>query len=140
MKFKVNGLKKLQREIDKLNRDIPKQVEAELKKIADEILADAVARVHVLSGALKASAFVEKSEGGWTLGFSASYSAFEEFGTGALVEVPVGYEDYAATFRVQNGKIRNGEPHPFLFPAFLAKRDKIVDDLEVGLREFVKGF
>lgn len=140
MKFKVNGLKELQRELTKMQTDIPKQVEAELKIIADGILADAVARVHVLSGALKASAFVEKSEGGWAFGFSASYAAFEEFGTGPLVDVPTGYEDYAATFRVENGKIRNGEAHPFLFPAFLAKRDKIVDELSVSLQSYISKF
>lgn len=138
MKFKVNGLKQLQRELTKMQTDIPKQVESELKVIADEILADALTRVPVDSTMLKVSAFVEKIEGGYTVGFGARHAAYQEFGTGALVEVPVGYEDFAMEFFVTG--LGKTPAQPFLFPAFLAKRDKIVDELEVGLREFVKGF
>jgi HK97 gp10 family phage protein len=137
MKFKITGLKELQRELTKMETDIPKQVEAELKGIADGILADAVARVPVDKGLLRGSAFVEKIDGGWTIGFSAKYSPYQEFGSGPFTEVPTGYEDFAREFYIDGtGKTK---PQPFLFPAFLAKRDGIVDELEQALRGYLKG-
>jgi len=139
-KFKVTGLAELNREIERMSRDIPRQIDDELKKFADSVLADAVSRVHVDKGLLKASAFVEKIEGGYTIGFSALYSAFEEFGTGPLTEVPKGYEAYAAEFKVSGGKERRGEPHPFLFPPFLSRKDKIVEELEKGLKALIDKF
>ena len=137
-KFKVKGLKELQRELTKAQSEIPKQVERELKVIADGILADALARVPVYKGDLKSSAFVEKIEGGYTIGFSIKYAPYVEFGSGPLTEVPVGYEDFAREFYVDgSGKTR---PQPFLFPAFLAKRDGIVDELEKGIKDYLGSF
>jgi len=134
-KFKIKGLRELQRDLTKMERSVPLEVDKEIKAIADAILADAVSRVHVRSGTLKASAFIEKIEGGWMIGFSASYSGFEEFGTGALTEIPLGMDEDARKFFVSG---RGFQPaHPFLFPAFLSRRDKITDDLEVKLRDFL---
>lgn len=137
-KFKVNGLSAVNREIEKVMRDIPKEVDNEIKKIATEILSESISRVHVLSGALKGSAFIEKIEGGYTIGFGISYAAYEEFGTGGFVDVPSGYEDYAMTFKASSGRTRDGQAHPFLFPAFLKRRDKITDELEKKINEYLK--
>lgn len=135
--FKVKGLRQAQRELDQLAKQIESEADAELKRIADGILADAVSRVHVRSGELKRSAFIEKIQGGWTIGFSASYAAFEEFGTGPLTEVPVGYEETAMEFFVSG---KGYQPaHPYFFPAFLAKRDSIVDELEKAISKLVNG-
>ena len=138
MKFVVKGLKELQRAIDKAGRDIEKGVDAEIRRIANEILQSALARVPSAKTLLKASAFIEKVQGGYTIGFSAKYAAYQEFGTGPLVEIPVGYEDFAMEFFV------NGEGHtpaqPFLFPAFLARRDKIVEELSQRLDAYTKSF
>lgn len=140
MKFKVNGLAKVLRDIDKFEADSINAIDLRLKKIADEILADAVSRVHVVSGDLKNSAFIEKIDDGYVIGFSISYAPYEEFGTGGLVNAPDDYKAYALTFKVQGGKTRNGEPHPFLFPAFLARREGIVKELEDSIRKFVDRF
>ena len=136
--FKVIGMASVLRAIDKLERDVEREVNAELKRIADEILADAVSRVHVISGELKASAYVTPYENGYAVGFSASYSAYEEFGTGGLVNVTGGYEEFALEFKVPGRRKRDGEPHPYLFPAFLARRDEIAKELEKKLNEYIK--
>lgn len=134
-KFKIKGLNELKKELTKMERSVPLEVERGIKSIADAILTDAVSRVPADKGLLRASAFVEKIEGGYTVGFSAKYAPYQEFGTGNLVEVPTGYETYAMEFYVDgSGKTR---PQPFLFPAFLSRRDKITDDLEVKLRDFL---
>lgn len=135
--FKVTGLKELERELNKMASDIPKQVDDEIKKIAQEILDDAISRVHVSSGELKASAFITKIEGGYTIGFSAFYAAYEEFGTGGLVNVPNGYEDFAMQFKVPGGRLRNGNPHPFLFPPFLKRKESIAVELSVQIQKYL---
>lgn len=135
-KFKITGLKELQRELDAAAREIPKEVDKEIKRIADEILKDAVNRVHVRSGFLKASAFIEKVDGGYVIGFSAVYAPYEEFGTGPLTEAPKEFEAEARQFFISG----NGHQpaHPYLFPAFLARRDEITNEIEKKLNEYLK--
>ena len=138
MKFKVNGLKEVLRALDKASKDIPKSVDDEIKKIANEILQAALAKVPSASELLRASAFIEKIDGGWTIGFSAKYAAYQEFGTGALVEIPKGYEDFAHEFFVNGKGVTPAQP--FLLPAFLARRDNIVNELSQKLDAYIKSF
>lgn len=134
--LKVKGLQKAINELNKMASDVEKEVMLELKKISDEILADAVSRVHVLSGDLKRSAYIEKSENGYKIGFSMFYAPYEEFGTGGFVVVPNGYEKFSMEFYISgNG---TGRAHPYLFPAFLARRDNIVNELEKKINELLK--
>jgi len=138
MNIKINGLKELNKAIDKAGRDVQKGFDAEIRRIANEILQSALARVPSSKALIKASAFIEKIQAGYTIGFSATHAAYQEFGTGPLVEVPVGYEAFAMEFFV-NGE-GNTPAQPFLFPAFLARRDKIVDELTQKLDAYIKSF
>ena len=134
--FKVKGMASVFRAIDKLERDVEREVNTELKRICDEILADAVSRVAVDKGSLRASAYVNPYENGYAVGFSASYAPYQEFGTGNMTVVPSGYDDFAMEFFVTGeGK---GKPQPYLFPAFLARREEIVNELENKLNEYIK--
>lgn len=137
-KFKIKGLNELKKELTKMERSVPLEVDKEIKAIADAILADALSRVPTDKGLLRASAFVERIEGGYTVGFSAVHSPWVEFGTGDLVEVPVGFESYAMEFFI-SGK-GHGRPQPFLFPAFLARREEITNELSVSLGKYLKQF
>ena len=134
--FKVVGMAKVLREIDRLERGIDREVEEEIKRVCDLILSDALSRVPVDKGGLKASAYVNRISNGWAVGFSATYAPYQEFGSGSYTVVPSGYNDFAMEFFVDgSGTTR---PQPFLFPAFLAKRDNIVIDLERKLNEYIK--
>lgn len=134
--FKVRGLEELQRELKNLEQEVYKEAKAELKKIAEEILADAVSRVHVKRGQLKSSAFITETRTGYKIGFDIGYAAYVEFGTGDFVVVPQGYESFAMEFYVNGeGKSR---PQPFLFPAFLARRDNIVKEIEQKINGLLK--
>lgn len=137
-KFKVIGLENLKREIDKAAKDIERGTDEQIKKLADEILSAALARVPAKLGKLKASSVVEKIDGGYVIAFNATYAPYVEFGTGQYVEVPNGLEEEALQFYV-NGK-GHQPAQPFLFPAFLARKDKIVDDLEDALKAYIKSF
>lgn len=133
---KVNGLEGVIKDLQRLNSNYKKIVFEELKKIADEILADAISRVPVDTGHLKGSAYINQTENGYAIGFSAFYAPYVEFGTGDNTFVPVGYGDFAMEFFV-NGK-GNGRPQAYLFPAFLARRDSILSELEIKLSQYVK--
>jgi len=138
MKFKINGMKELQQALNKAGKQIEKDVDSEIKRIANEILTSAISRVPADKGLLRGSAFIEKTEGGYVIGFSATYAPYQEFGAGPFTEIPTGYEAYAREFYVDgSGTTR---PKPFLFPAFLSRRDKIVDELTLKLDAFTKSF
>lgn len=133
--FKVKGLNDVIKELREL-RNAEKLVQDELQKIADAIMQGAVSRVHVLSGHLKSTAYVNKVDGGWAVGFSASYAAYEEFGTGIYTEVPQGMDEFAMEFFV-NGK-GHSPAHPYLLPAFFQERDKAIVTLEAAIRNHFK--
>lgn len=130
--LKVRGLDNVIKDIARL-KDAEKYIIDELKNIADDILKRALQLVPVDKGDLKSSAYVEKREAGWAVGFSAKYAPYQEFGTGQYVEVPVGFEDFAMEFFV-SGK---GHVHaqPFLLPAFFEERDKAAERLTDELKK-----
>ena len=49
---------------------------------------------------------------------NVEYAAYIEFGTGTMVDVPSGMEDYAAQFKGRGIKEVNISPQPYLMPAF----------------------
>lgn len=136
--MKLTGYNTLVKELKDLQPKIDKAIKEELLKIANDILSDALARVPVAKGILRASAGVEASNGGFTVSvyFSAKHAPYVEFGTGPLTEVPAGYEDYAFEFFVSGEG--HSRPQPYLFPAFFAHRDSIVTRLETAIRKYVK--
>ena len=82
-------------------RDIPKTVEEQLKEMADSIMRDAISRAPKKSGALTGSAYVNKVDNGWVVGFGIKYAPYVEFGAGnSFVEIPTGFEDFAMQFFV----------------------------------------
>lgn len=131
-------MRELEKELKNLQNNLEKDVKEILRKGANDILQRALSRVPVDKGILKASGGIEESDGGWTFKvyFSAKYAAFQEFGTGALVEIPKGYEDYAMEFKM--GDSKNMRPQPFLFPAFFEFRDAITKEINDLLISYTK--
>ena len=69
---------------------------------------------------------------------NAPYSAYQEFGTGGLVEVPDELKDIAIKFKGKGIKKIDMRPQPFLYPAFVKGRTQYVKDLESDLIELTK--
>jgi len=130
---KVNGLDKVIKQLRRLKEDTDKLLMEELKKICDDVLADAVQRA---PSEIKASGYVTKVDGGWAVGFSLRIAPYYEFGTGDFVEVPQGQEEFAMEFFV-NG-LGTTRPQPYLFPAFFAKWYGIIEELERRLNDYFK--
>lgn len=64
------------------------------------------------------------------VGSTVRYSPYIEFGTGGLVDVPSGLEDYAMKFKGAGIKQVNLFPRPFLVPAFKKNTAKMLAELE----------
>lgn len=79
---------------------------------------------------------VENLEG--IVGFKAHYAPYQEFGTGGLVDVPAGMEDYAMQFKGNDIKQINLPPRPFLYPAWKKNGLKFLENLEKMLKNGTK--
>ncbi len=134
MAVKTKGFDTLIRDLKKF--DPRRIIEDELKRIGNEILADAVRNVPVDTGELRNSAGIDTRWEDDTLivsvFFSARYAAWVEFGTGQFVDVPAGIEDYAMEFYV-NGK-GTTRPQPYLFPAYFKVLPNIIKRLEDAIK------
>ena len=53
-----------------------------------------------------------------------------EFGTGALVNVPAGLEDYAIQFKGKGIKQVNLPARPFLFNSFFEEKQSLLDNIK----------
>lgn len=134
--FKINGLNALLKEIQEIENDSMRVLEAELKTIADDIMSKALSRLPSSSGEIRGTAFVNPIENGWVLGFSAKIAPYIEFGTGRFVDVPNGFEEYAMQFYVNGKGITR--PNPFFLRSFFEERDKAVEKLTEALKSHFK--
>jgi hypothetical protein len=100
--------------INKLQRlDIHKILKEELHKGGDDIMKDAKDKVHVISGALKASGRIDKREHEVEGGFTKDYAKLEENRTGG----------------------KRGGSHAYLEPAVDKNGPLIAKNMERAIKE-----
>lgn len=134
----MKGYNELKKQLRDLENVVENDIKEVLKKGANDILQRALSRVPVDKGILKSSGGIEETDNGWVFKvyFSAKYAPYQEFGTGALTEVPLGLEDYAMEFFVSGKGFTPAQP--FLFPAFFDFRDAIVKEVNDLLNRATK--
>ena len=116
---RLDGLKDLQDKLDKLSKQSKEEVANEINASALTIQRNAKRNVVVDNGFLRNSiALLPLSEMTYSVEARAKYAPYVEFGTGGLVDIPVGYEQYAAIFRGKGIRKVNLRARPFLIPAF----------------------
>lgn len=133
VRYSIKGLNNLKRELKKAERDALRIFEEELEAAAYEINANAVARIPVDNGFLRASARVEGKQLIWTVYFESEYAPYVEFGTGqfarnTVAPYPREWQDHAMEFFV-NGQGRQ-PAQPFFYPSVrdaMAKIDEVID-------------
>jgi hypothetical protein len=81
---------------------------------------------------LRSSIFMQTMEDGmsgvvWT---DVPYAPYVEFGTGKMVEVPEGLEDFAWQFKGRGVREVNLKARPFLFPAWEISRMKFIENVK----------
>lgn len=103
-KITIKGLNELLKKIDRFDVALNKEVDRAIEEGANIMNSEAQRNIHenglVNEGALLAGQQVVKGEGrGYSVTNTVYYSAFQEFGTGARVRVPNGWEQVAAEFK-----------------------------------------
>jgi hypothetical protein len=123
--FRIEGLDALITRLGKLSPLIAKEVAMEVNASALAIQSKArrsVATYSIDKGRLVGSIQLKEINKGdkvvYTVGSRLKYAPYVEFGTGGLVSVPAGYEDFAIQFKGTKGYKINLRPRPYLIPAF----------------------
>lgn len=91
------------------------RMEEEVTIMTDDIKVKAVSRVSVDDGFLKNSIYSVQDGLNAEVGASVHYAPYVEFGTGGMVDVPQGLEDYAIQYKGKGIKEVNLPARPFLF-------------------------
>ena len=76
----------------------------------------------------------------WKITSYMPYSAYHEFGTGGLVDVPAEWQQMASYFKGKGIKQVNIQPRPFMYPAYLFGRNRFNKDLREELKVLTQKF
>lgn len=133
--FKMEGLDKLQKKLDRLPKTLVTEIQGEVRESAEKIARQAKETVSAIAadkGNLMRS-ISAKPIGpiSFEVVAQARYAPYVEFGTGTLVKVPAGLEDYAIQFKGRGVKEVNLPARPFLFNNYLRERPEIIKRLKV---------
>lgn len=130
--FKMEGLDKLQKKLDRLPKSLTAEIKGELEAGARTIERNAKTQVPVDTGRLKnAISMFQVGPITFEIVAQTNYAAYVEFGTGTKVNVPAGLEDYAIQFKGKGVRQVNLPARPFLFNNYLRERPEIIKRLKV---------
>lgn len=110
--MKIKGLNELQRDLNKLEKDVATESKKILEQVVDRMIQDAKANAPRDLGRLIDSIDRENRDNGWTVVFfvGAEYAFATEFGTVTKVQVPDELKDVAMQFK----GYKNGDFSEFL--------------------------
>jgi HK97 gp10 family phage protein len=134
--FEIKGISDLLNKLEDLSVDALQEIDAEMSATANRIATKAKQNAPVDVGNLRQTISVADKPFEKEIKVNANYAAYVEFGTGALVDVPQGLEDYAIQFKGKGVKQVNLPARPYVFPATktetkdLEKRLKIIIESE----------
>tara|TARA_R110000787_G_scaffold112981_1_gene221945 strand:+ start:1274 stop:1714 length:441 start_codon:yes stop_codon:yes gene_type:complete len=116
---KILGIKQLTRKFDSFKQEGLVKVAGITRAVAGDIEAEAKILAPKDTGKLAQGIKTEPiDELTYRILATEVYSAFMEFGTGGLVDIPKGWEALASQFKGEGKKQINLSPQPFMYPAF----------------------
>lgn len=141
-----SNIKQLLKELKSLEKDLTEDIEITLFDNATQIELNAKRLAPVDLGKLRQSIYTKKNKDlNYSIVASEKYAPYQEFGTGKAVDlsylVQAGYpKEYAMRFKGKGVKQINMPPQPFLFPALISGRVKLLKDLKELLNNATKKF
>jgi len=134
----MSGIKGFKELITKLNQFGSKAedfIKDEIEASGREIELQAKKLAPVDLGKLRQSINYSKTDAGLgaMVSVNVSYAAYQEFGTGGLVNVPEELRELAEIYKGKGVRQINLRPQPFLYPAFVDGRKKLIEVLTKGL-------
>jgi len=141
--IEIKGFDKLIKDIKAIGVEGEKRIAETTEGNAREIEATAKQIAPYDFGALRQNIkALEQDKLNWAVYANAfgnaPYSAYQEFGTGGLVEVPDELKDIAIKFKGKGIKKIDMRPQPFLYPAWKGAIPQYIKDLESDLIELTK--
>lgn len=134
----IKGLDSLVKKIRKLDKDANKKIDAVTDGVALEIELNAKQSAPVDTGKLRQGInTIKVSESYYKIQARERYSAYIEFGTGGLVNVPDELKELAIQFKGKGVKQINLKPQPFLYPAFQKGKLEYIEQLEKLLNKML---
>lgn len=134
-KLTINGNKALIKGLEKISKGTRMMVGDEIEASTYTIQSDAIQQAPVNDGFLKNSISAQNKELVGQVETGVHYAPYVEFGTGGMVNVPAGLEDYAIQFKGKGIKQVNLPPRPFFFPAFYRETPKLIERINKGLEK-----
>lgn len=136
----VKGLDKVIARLKALGVQGEQMVKDEVEGAGRDIETKAKQLAPVDLGALRQSINYSSEANGYKAVISAnvSYAAYQEFGTGGLVNVPPEMKEIAEYYKGKGVRQINLRPQPFLYPAFVEGRKKFIEQLKKGLIKLTK--
>ncbi len=137
----VTNLKSVLKSLEKFGDEAKQMVSDTTGAVAHEIEADAKRLAPYKDGFLRNQIFTQEVDKlNYEVVAGAYYSAYMEFGTGGLVNVPSEMKDIAIKFKGKGVKQVNIMPRPFLYPAFVKGRVQYLEDLIDLLNDLTKKY
>jgi HK97 gp10 family phage protein len=137
----VTNLKSVLKSLEKFGDEAKQMVSDTTGAVAHEIEADAKRLAPYKDGFLRNQIFTQEVDAlNYEIVAGAYYSAYMEFGTGGLVNVPSEMKDIAIKFKGKGVKQVNIMPRPFLYPAFVKGRVQYLEDLIDLLNDLTKKY
>ena len=104
----IKGMSEALGKFDKYGKTVQAEIKDEVGASALKIYSDAKRLAPVNLGTLRNTIFIESVSPAankfmFTIGASARYAPYIEFGTGGKVSIPAGYESYASQFKTKTG-------------------------------------
>lgn len=141
--MKIEGMDKLLKQLSEIGKEGEIRIAQTTEGTAAQIEADAKQLAPVDTGKLQQGIKkFEINKLSWAVFANAHnvapYSAYMEFGTGGLVEIPDELKDQALQFKGKGIREVNLRPQPFLYPAFVKGRKQYIKDLKEDLKDLTK--
>jgi HK97 gp10 family phage protein len=142
----VTNLKSVLKSLEKFGDEAKQMVSDTTHQSAENIARDAKEKAPTnkivgYGGFLRSQIFTQEVDAlNYEIVAGAYYSAYMEFGTGGLVNVPSEMKDIAIKFKGKGVKQVNIMPRPFLYPAFVKGRVQYLEDLIDLLNDLTKKY
>lgn len=131
----LDGLPKVLANIKKYPSELQQEIALEIGATAKEIERKASRRAPKDTGLLQGAITARPLNAlNWEVVAQKTYAPYVEFGTGALVDVPKGLEDYAIQFKGRGVRKVNLPARPFLFPSYFEETRKLIKKLKDELK------
>jgi len=106
--FDIVGINKVMETLNKFSKKTQQEIKDEVTATALKIQSNAKRNAPVNLGTLRQSIYLtsdvkNNAQYRFTIGSSAKYAPYVEFGTGGKVSIPTGYGSYASQFKGKTG-------------------------------------